>query len=186
MTAETWSITVSFVAMLFIAVSYFVKSKGGYLLFQAFGMLFLMASYLLCGEYFAMIGLGVGLLRALVFFAYEKRNKTAPLVWAFVFAGMTVGVYLTVNICILQKTDIRDAVYLVSLVLYAFVFRIRDVETMRYAVTIPTSLAVLYNVLCRATTFVILSYTFELGANILSILKNHVFTKTKEVQGERI
>ncbi len=185
MTAETWSITVSFVAMLLIAMSYFFKNKSGFLLFQAMGMVFIMTSYLLDGEYFAMIGLGIGLARALVFFGYEKKDKKASVLWSVFFSVLTVAVYFIVNVGILKEAKWRDVVYLIGLVLYAFIFRIRDLELMRYTVTIPTALSILYNVLCRAAPFIIVSYVFELGANILSILKYHVFAKTKETQQEK-
>ncbi len=145
-------------------------------------MIFLMASYLFDKLYFAMIGLGIGLARALVFFAYEKKNKSASIAWSFFFSGLTVAVYFIVNIGILNSAKIEDIVYLVGLVFYAFVFRIRNLELMRYMVTIPTALSILYNVLCKATPFVVISYVFELVANIVAILKYHVFGKNKEEQ----
>ena len=176
--------TVGFVAMALIIASYFVKNKSGFLLFQSLGIVFLMVSYLLEGLYFAMIGLGIGLQRALVYFVYEKKDKQAPIAWAFVFAGLTLAVYFIVNIWVLRSARIEDIVYLVGLALYAFVFRIRDLEVMRYTATIPTALSILYTVLCRATPFVVLSYIFELSANIAAILKYHVFAK-KEIQYEK-
>lgn len=182
MPPETWSLIVSFIAMALIISSYFLKSKSGFLLFQSLGMVFLMTSYLLDQLYFAMIGLGIGLARALVFFAYEKKNKNASVLWSFFFSGLTIAVYLIVNIGILDSAKWEDIVYLVGLVFYAFVFRIRNLELMRYTVTIPTALSILYNVLCKATPFVVISYVFELVANIVAILKYHVFGKNKEEQ----
>lgn len=180
MPPETWSLIVSFIAMAFVVSSYFLKSKSGFLLFQSLGICFLMASYLFDKLYFAMIGLGIGLARVLVYFAYEKKDRKAPLIWAFVFALSTVIVYLVVNIGILHTARIEDIVYLVGLAFYAFVFRIRNLELMRYLSTIPTALSILYNVLCKAAPFVVVSYTFELCAAIVAILKYHVFGKNKE------
>ena len=74
MTTEQWSLLASFVTMALVASSYFLKDKRGYLLFQSVGMIFLMASYCLDGLYFPMIGLSIGLARALIFFAYEKKS----------------------------------------------------------------------------------------------------------------
>ncbi|MBR2646048.1 MAG: YgjV family protein [Clostridia bacterium] len=185
MTNHEWSLIVSFVAMVLIASSYFHKKKSLYLLFQSIGIVFLMASYLFDGSYFAMIGLVVGLTRVLVYYYYEKRDKTAPLFWPFIFTGLTIVVYLIVNVGILHSVKFEDIVYLTALAFYAFTFRIRDLETMRYMVTIPTALSVLYNVLIGATVFVIISYVFELGANIVSILKYHVFGKDKKSHSEQ-
>ena len=180
MTAEQWSLIVSFIAMLFVAGSYFLKKKSGYLTFQALGMICLIASYLLDGLYFAMIGLGVGLARALVFFVYEKQDKESSIWWSVFFSALTILVYLVINVGILKEVRIEDTLYLIGLILYAFVFRIRDLEWMRYAVTIPTSLCILYNVLCQASPFVVLSYVIELGANLVAIVQFHIIEKIKE------
>lgn len=182
MPPEAWSLGVSFIAMAFVVSSYFLKSKSGFLLFQSLGIIFLMASYLFDKLYFAMIGLGIGLVRVLVYFAYEKKDKKAPIAWAFVFSGATVVIYFIVNIGILHSARLEDIVYLIGLAFYAFVFRIRNLELMRYTSTIPTALSILYNVLCKATPLVVVSYLFELCANIVSILKYHVFGKNKEEQ----
>lgn len=182
MPPETWSLSVSFIAMVLIVSSYFLKTKSEFLLFQSLGMVFLMASYLFDKLYFAMIGLGIGLARALIFYAYEKKNKNASIVWSFFFSGLTIAVYFIVNVGILHSAKIEDIAYLVGLVFYAFVFRIRNIELMRYTVTIPTALSILYNVLCKAAPFVVVSYVFELCANIVAILKYHVFGKEKEYE----
>ena len=59
----------SFIAMALIASAYFFKSKEMFLVMQGSGIFALMGSYLFNGQYFAMIGLGVGLLRCIIFFA---------------------------------------------------------------------------------------------------------------------
>ena len=181
MTPEQWSLVASFAAMAWIVSSYFLNSKGKYLLFQSIGIVFLMASYCLDGLYFPMIGLAIGLFRAVIFYAYEKGNKEAPLFWPFVIAALSVGAYFIVNVGVLKTQNPYDILYLIGLVLYAFAFRIRNLEVFRYVVTIPTALSLLYNVLSGAAIFASLSYGFELCANVVAILKYHVFAReTKE------
>ncbi len=182
MTNETWALVVSFVAMIFVVISYFVKSKSLYLLFQALGIIFLIASYFFTAAFFAMIGLAVGLVRSLVFFAYEKRERRAPLWWAFVLSGMTVASYFVVNFAILKTARPLDVLCLIALVGYAFIFRIRNLKTVRFTMLAPTTVSILYNVLSGAAVFVVLSYSFELSANIASILKYHVFEEKKQTQ----
>lgn len=178
---QTLALIASFVAMLLIASSYFFKKKELYLLFQAIGMVFLGLNYFFTLEFFAMLGLAVGLFRALVFFFYEKKDKLAPIFWAYLCAGLTLAAYFIVNWNSIKPLDI---IYMVSLILYAFIFRIRDLKLMRFTVLAPNFLAVLYNVLIQATPFATLSYAFELGANIVSILKYHVFGKEETKQTE--
>ena len=175
MTEEQWSLLASFAAMAWIVSSYFLNSKGKYLLFQSIGIVFLMASYCIDKLYFPMIGLAVGLFRAGIFFAYEKRNKQAPLLLPFIITALSVGAYLIVNVGILKTQNPYDVLYLIGLVLYAFAFRIRNLEVFRYMVTIPTAMCLLYNVVSGAAIFATLSYGFELCANVVAILKYHVF-----------
>lgn len=179
---ETLAFIVSFIAMVLVASSYFFKQKKLYLAFQASGIVFLILSYLFTGEYFAMIGLSIGLARTLLFFDYERRNKSAPIGLAFFFAGVTLAAYFIVDFGILGRAKPLDILYLSALVLYAFVFRMRDLKRLRFAVLAPTSLSVLYNILSGAVPFVIVSYSFELGANIVSIFKYHVFHKKNKTQ----
>ena len=56
---------------------------------------------------------------------------------------------------------------------------------MRYVILIPTFLALLYNVLIMATVFVIVSYSFELLANIVSIIKFDIIDKRKDKQNRK-
>ena len=174
---------VSFLALLLISSSYFVNKKN-YLFFQSLGMVCLAISYLLTGEYFAMVALCIGLMRALTFFAYEKAQKDAPLFLSFLFAGLTVLAYLIVNLGIQKTVKSEDLLYLVAKVFFAFTFRIRNLKTLRFLTLIPTSLAVIYSFLCNTTVFVILSTLFEFGAVIVAIFKYYVIGKKLEQSKE--
>ena len=48
---ENWALLVSFIAMVWIVSSYFMKGKSGFLLCQVIGMVFLMASYFFTADY---------------------------------------------------------------------------------------------------------------------------------------
>jgi hypothetical protein len=134
-----------------------------------------------------MISLSIGLGRTITFFIYERKDKNAPIWLAGLFSGLTIISYFIVNLWILKTAKPIDIIYLVSLCLYAFTFRIRNLKTMRYMVVAPNSLAVVYNVAISAPIFTILSYAFELMANIVAIIKFNVETKTRlnVEEGER-
>ena len=177
MIEEIMAQIISFCALAWIVVSYFV-SKKNYLLFQAFGMICLILSYLLKSNFFAMIGVSLGLLRALIFYEYEKRDKETPLILSFIFAGLVICAYFVVNVGIQKTGKYEDILYVISLAFYAFTFRIRDKKLLLYTTLIPTSLALIYTIVCYATIFVVLTYAFELGANIAAILRFY-FKKKK-------
>ncbi|MBQ8323286.1 MAG: YgjV family protein [Clostridia bacterium] len=171
---ETVALGISFLAMALIVASYFFEKKVYFLLFQALGTVFLVLSYLFSGEYFAMIGLSIGLCRTLTYFFFERRNKTAPIYCVVLFCALTLAAYFTVNLGILKTAKPIDIFYVASLILYAIVFRIKDVELMRYLVLLPTALAVLYNVLCAAPVFTTVSYAFEVAAGVCAVIKFNI------------
>lgn len=178
----TLSMVVSFIAMSLITISYFLKRKSLYLSFQASGIVFLILSFFFTEQFFAMLGLTIGLARTVTFFLYEKKDKDAPLYLSILFSVLTIAVYFIVNLGVLKTAKPLDILYLVGLVFYAFTFRIRNLKTMRYVTVVPTLLNVLYSVLIYSTPFVIISYAFECGANLLAILKYDILEKEKAQQ----
>ncbi len=165
----------SFFAMTFVVISYFVKKKEKYLLFQFLCIFFLIISYFFNAQYFAMVGLVIGLGRTLTFFLYEKRGTRAPILWAVLFSSLSLASYLVINLWILGSAQPLDLLFLVGLIGYAFIFRIRSLKAVRFLMLAPTILAVLFNLLTDAPLFALLSYSFELLANVVSIFKYHVF-----------
>ena len=173
----------SFLAMALIAASYFCPNKILYLFLQSLGMVFLMASYLFTGAFFALIGLGIGLCRGLTYFVYERQEKTAPVWTAWLFTIATLAAYAIVDLGIEQSARPVDIFYLLSLIGFAFVMRERDLKTVRFGSLMPVALGVLYTALSQAPVFSVLSYSFELGATVLSILRYYVFHKEKTADG---
>ena len=177
----TLALIASFMAMVMVACSYFVKKKSLYLTFQALCIVFLILSYFFSLEFFAMIGLVIGLFRTLVFFAYEKYDRKAPLWLSFLLSGLTIASYFIVNLGILKTAKPLDLLCLASLVAYAFIFRIRNLKIVRFTMLAPTVISILYNALTYAPIFTCCSYVIELVANVVSIFKYHVFgEKEKE------
>lgn len=164
----------SFLAMAFVVVSYFVKKKELYLLFQFLCIIFLILSQFFSLEYFSAIGLIIALIRTFTFYVYEKKDKLAPIVWPIIFTTLSLASYFIVNLWILNTVKPVDIIFLIGLIMYAFIFRIRSLKIVRFSMLIPTALSVIYFILTLAPIFTILSYSFELLANVVSIFKYHV------------
>ena len=170
---EVLSLIASFIAMAFVICSYFVKKKN-FLLFQALCIVFLIISYFFNLQFFAMVGLMIGLARSLTFYYYEKKNVEAPLYWAIIFSILTLASYFIINLWILKDVKPVDVLYLIGLLLYIFIFRVRDIKKVRYLMLFPTALSVIFNILSGAAIFATLCYVFELSANVVSIIKFNV------------
>ena len=160
-----------FATLAFMVSSYFFKSKRNYLFFQVLGLIGMFLSYLFGAEYFAMVALAVSFSRTFTFFCYEKKDTEAPIFLSFLFASLGLCAYITVNLIILGDAKPVDIICLTEQVMYAFVFRIRNIKTVRYALILPTALAVLYNLLIGDMMFLVMSYSFELLADFYAIYK---------------
>ena len=183
MTREEWAFVVSILVMLVMCSSYFFKKKSLYLIVQSAGITLLMAAYILWKEYFAMVGLVIGLVRMLVYLWYERKDKETPIWWAILFSVAGVACYVIINMGIQKNAKAVDNIYLVGLVAYAFVFRIRDLNLVRYLVLIPTALSILYNALLgMGAIMVVISYSFEMCANLVAIAKYHLYDKKKTIE----
>ena len=137
-------------------------------------MVCLVLSFLLKSNYFAMVGMAIGIGRAVTFFLYEKHDKDAPIALSFLFACLSVAAYFIINVWIQGVGKYEDILYLLSLASYAFSFRIRDRRTLLYVTLLPTSCGVIYSVVCFTTVFVFLLYAFEFTANVVAIGKMHI------------
>ena len=178
----TLSFIAGFISMIWVVMSYFVSEKKFYLILQSLAIIFLILSYLFISKFFAMIGMIVGLVRAITFFVYENKDKLAPLWLSFLFSALTLLAYVIVNVLILKDYGILDILYLIALVFYAFTFRIRNLSVLRLITIIPTGLSVIYGFGINATAFVIVAYIFEFSANLLAIAQQDLLPKYKSKQ----
>ena len=170
MSNDKIALLISFIAMLMYASSYLFKKKSTYLIFQGLGGFSLVFSYLFMGEYFAMISLFLGLTRTITYFCFEKKDMAIP-VWIVVANCIALCLnYVVVNVFILNSANFVDILLVISFCLYAIVFSFRNLQRVRYTVTIPLAVTVLYNILINAPIFTVISYSFELAVAIGSII----------------
>ena len=174
----------SFVAMGLIVSSYFVRKKERFILCQALGIVFLILSYFVSMELFATVGLSIALVRCIVCFAYEKKDKLAPMWFSVLICVLTVVAYFVVDWWYLGTAKPVDILCLVASCFYAFVFRIRDLKTVRFMMLIPTCLSILFNTLTRAPLGACLSYVFELTANVVAVFRYYILVHEEDKNPE--
>lgn len=167
---EKLSLLISFIAMCMYSSSYFFKKKSIYLIFQGLGGLSLVFSYLFMGEYFAMVSLFLGLIRTGTYFWYEKKDMRIPKWIVGVNCAAPLANYIFVNVFILGSANLADIILVISFCLYAIVMSIRNLNVVRYTITIPLALSVAYNVIIHAPIFTVISYSIELTVAIFTII----------------
>ena len=125
---EIMALITSFIAMALVVISYFVKKKELYLLFQFLCIIFLIISQFFTLEYFSAIGLVIALIRTYTFFVYEKKDKLAPIIWPIIFTTLSLASYFIVNLWILKTVKPLDILFLIGLIMYSFIFRVRSLK----------------------------------------------------------
>lgn len=161
----------STVALCLYSLSYFFNNKKKYLILQLVGNVFLSFSYLLMGAYFTMVSVTIGIARGLLCYIYEKKDKNVPV---FVIVGLclaTVSSYIIINHVVLSQASVWDFLYLLASCMYAVTFAIRNIRAMRYAVLVPHSCAIAYNLLIKAPITSAISYGIEFGVTVVAIIK---------------
>ena len=173
----TLSTIIGFIAMAFAITSYFLKNKSLFLIAQAGAILFLAVSCLFIEQYYAMISYAIGLLRVFTFYMYEKANKNPPYYIILMFIALFVIFYVLVNVVILKTFKPIDIILMVANVMYTYAFSIRNLTLMRHIFAIPLVLSIIYYLLINGTAFVIISYSFELCANLTATIYNSKWFK---------
>ena len=165
------AVAMSMTALVLYSASYFFNSKKHYLVLQICGNVFLSLSYLVIGAYFTMVSVMIGIVRGLVCYIYEKKDKKIPIYVVVGLCTATILSYLIINCMIIPQHSAWDIIYLFASCMYVITFAIRNISVMRYMVLIPHSCAILYNILIKAPISSAISYGIELLVTIIAIIK---------------
>ena len=166
------SYIMSIIALALYCGSYFFSSKKKYLILQLNGNLFLSLSYLFMGAYFTMVSAAVGIVRGIVCYTYEKKDKRVPVYMIVLLCAVTVLSYVIINYVILSgNASPWDVLYMFACCMYAITFAVRNIKLMRYVVLIPHLSAVFYNLLVHAPISSAISYGIEFMVTVVAIIK---------------
>lgn len=168
---QTFSFICSAIALALYSASYFFKTKKMYLTLQIIGNIFLALSYLLISAFFTMVSVILGIGRGLVCYFYEKRDKSVPVLVIIALCAATIISYITINFVILKSATSWDILYMLASCFYAITFTIRNLKLMRWAVLVPHSLAIAYNLVIKAPITSAMSYAIEFVITIVAIIK---------------
>lgn len=166
-----FAFVMSITALVLYSSSYFFNTKKYYLILQLCGNVFLSLSYLMMGAYFTMVSVMIGIVRGLVCYIYEKKDKNVPIYVVVGLCTATILSYLIINCMIIPQHSAWDIIYLFASCMYVITFAIRNISVMRYMVLIPHSCAILYNILIKAPISSAISYGIELLVTVIAIIK---------------
>ena len=123
------------------------------------------------GAYFTMVSVMIGIARGVLCYIYEKKDKNVPIYVIVGLCSASVISYIVINCVVLSDASAWDILYLFASCMYAVTFAIRNIKVMRYAVLIPHSCAIAYNLLIKAPISSAISYGIELAVTVTAIIK---------------
>ena len=180
-----FSFVMSTIALVLYSLSYFFNTKKNYLIIQLTGNVFLSVSYLLIGSYFTMVSVMIGIVRGLICYAYEKKDKKVPVYAIVSLCAVTILCYFVINYILLSQSSLWDVIYLFASCMYTVTFTMRNIRVMRYVITIPHVSAIVYNLLIKAPVSSAISYTIELGVTVVAIVKYEIQIRKMKSANEK-
>jgi len=126
-------------ALIVVCSGYFLKSRQQFFVTQMFGNFLVALSYLFLGTLFASIGVFIACIRSIVFYFYEKKQKTVPWWLLGVICALVLG-----NGVVLWSSPL-DLLPMGSLILFKFDFRIKDAMRMRLVILFACFLFATFN-----------------------------------------
>lgn len=166
----TLSLIFSFCGMASAASSYLLKKKWQYLIAQGGSILLIAVSNLCLALYYACISSLVSVVRIVVYYYLERRDKEANFYIKTLFAGLVVLSYVITNVIILKNYIWQDVMLMLINCSFVYIAGIRNLKVLRYCMLLPVALAVLYCVLMNAAIFTTCSYAIEFIANVIAII----------------
>lgn len=169
MYSEPLSLIASFFGMGFAMSSYFVKKKNLFFVWQGGAILFLALSCLFKLHFLPTLTYVIALIRVVVYYLFEAHDKNVSIYLKTFFALLNVVAYFVLNAISGASFNAIEVLLIVASIMYAYVFGIRNIKLMRFIFIIPTVMCIVYYILTCAAIFLIISYSFELLANLTAI-----------------
>ena len=160
------------IALILVAVSYFVKLKPTFLALQMAADVFYAGSFFAVDAYVGGIITTISIFRCIYIYCAEKTNFKYTVHFLFVFIAM----YVVVTIRFWQTP--YDIIALITGSMFTLSFAIKNLQVMRYVLIVPNILILIYNILCRTYTSALLDF-IELIVLVVSIIKYHRTVKSK-------
>ena len=160
------------IALVVVSISYFLKNKSTFMIFQVITNFFYAMAFLVVSEYVGAIITIISIFRCLYIYIAEKKQFKYKLHFLPIFVAM----YIVVTIVFYTNTF--DIMALCSSTLFTIAYVITNLQTMRYVLLIPNSILVAYNILTTTYASAVLDF-LEVVVILVAILKFYYQNKQK-------
>jgi len=159
------------IALIIVAISYFLKSKSRFLMMQVVANFFYASSFFVLGAYVGAGIVAISIFRCIYLYFAEKYSFKYTRQYLLIF----IALYIVMTIVFWKNAF--DIMPLFTSITFTLAYTIKDLQLMRWVLIIPNSVLVVYNILTRTYSNALLDL-MEVIVIILSIIK---FRKLKTV-----
>ena len=150
--------------------SWFVRNKKLFLTVQSIAIILLALMNFFNAIFLPVFTYLIAFIRMIFYYSYEKSNKSVPFLIKSLFALLNVVAYFVLNAISGTLFNPVDLLIMTASVLYAYGFGIRNLQHLRLFFVPPTVMSIIYFALIPNSLFALISYSFELGANVVSFI----------------
>ena len=161
------------IALILVCVGYFLKKKSHFLIIQTVANFFYAGAFFVVGAYVGAGLVVVSIFRCVYLYIAEKYSFK----YTVHFLPIFIVCYIIITIIFWDSP--WDFVPLITSTLFTVGFTIKNLQTMRYVLTIPNALLVLYNILKTTYTSALLDF-IELIVIIVVIIRYNINKKRSE------
>lgn len=127
------------IALTTVIASYFSKNKKYFFVYQIVANFFYGLSFLMLNLYVASISIFICLIRCIVFYIYEKKNKNIP---QYIMLSFAIS-YIIVFISLFNNWT--DVFPVITSIIFTYAFSIKNMQTLRFFSILPNIIMCIYN-----------------------------------------
>lgn len=152
------------IALILTIISYFFVDKRNFFVFNIIANVFYALSFIFSSALVAGINTLISIVRIIILYYYEKKQKTSPIYLIFIF----IICYLTIGIIFFK--DYYDIIVIITPILFTIAMSMKNMQAIRYMSLLPNALLIVYAVVNQVYTSALLDL-LELIAIIIAIIK---------------
>ena len=164
------------IALILIIISYFFVDIRNFFVFNIIANIFYAFSFIFCIVLVAGINTLISIVRIIILYYYEKKQKPSPVYLIFIF----IICYLTVGIIFFK--DYYDVIVIITPILFTISMSMKNMQAIRYMSLLPNALLILYAIANQVYTSALLDL-LEFVAIIIALLK--FYKKEKFTNNDR-
>lgn len=168
----------SSVALILVAISYFVQHKTTFLLLHVFANVFYGAAFLVSQFFVPGLNTYISIVRAIVFYLYVKFSKKIPYYYVFIFTAL----YCLVGFIFYSSP--WDILTTVSPILFTIAMVIPNLLIMKYCMLLPNMLLVVFNCLHGLYVSALLDI-LEIVVLIVAIVYTHIKLRKGDILSKK-